>query len=369
MSLSAIHISSVVHKELRDYRRNRFIIATMSITPLVFLGVPIATFFSLPASVPTSLLQQRLGFALLYMLLIPAIVPAALSAYSIVGERDQGTLEPLLTTPIRREELILGKAAAALIPSVTVAYGAFGIYLAAIELFAHANVSAAVFDQGPVLLAQVIFTPLLAGWAVWIGIAISARSRDVRVAQQLGTLASLPPLAIVALMAVRVITPSFTLAFALAFALLAIDLLAWRLVSAIFDREWLITGARASASAPPILESTRKSGVTSATLRLSRQFRIMSPTKFTVVLDGTEVGTIANHANTEIPIETGTHTLQLLATRPRLFTSPTKSFIVTDGETADFVCHARGPLFLAGPWAIASLLINHSWWIVLKRAG
>ena len=53
--------------------------------------------------------------------------------------------------------------------------------------------------QAQNFLAQALFSPLLARWAIWVGIAISARSSDVRVAQQLGTLASLPPLAIVAL--------------------------------------------------------------------------------------------------------------------------------------------------------------------------
>ena len=49
------------------------------------------------------------------MLAIPALVPAALASCSIVGERLQGTLEPVLATPIRREELLLGKALAAFV--------------------------------------------------------------------------------------------------------------------------------------------------------------------------------------------------------------------------------------------------------------
>src|SRR5215204_2517719 len=42
---------------------------------------------------------------LLYMLGIPALVPTFTAPYSVVGEREQGTLEPVLTTPIRHEEL------------------------------------------------------------------------------------------------------------------------------------------------------------------------------------------------------------------------------------------------------------------------
>ncbi|HET6812559.1 MAG TPA: hypothetical protein VFJ69_00890 [Actinomycetota bacterium] len=60
--------------------------------------------------------------ALVYMLAILAIVPAVVAAYSVAGERQQDTLEPVLTTPVRAEEL-LGKGLAALAPSLVVAYG------------------------------------------------------------------------------------------------------------------------------------------------------------------------------------------------------------------------------------------------------
>jgi hypothetical protein len=40
------------------------------------------------------------------------------------------------------------------------------------------------------------------------------------------------------------ITESTALAIGLAAALLAVDLLAWRFVAAMFDGEWLVTGRR-----------------------------------------------------------------------------------------------------------------------------
>jgi ABC-2 type transport system permease protein len=161
----------------------------------------------------------------------------------VVGEREQGTLEPVLTTPIHREEFLIGKALAAFIPALVIAYVVFGIFLAAAALFAHPVIVSAIY-AGPHVLVQLLFTPLLAGWAIWVGIAVSARSTDVRVAQQLGALASLPPLAILALLSLNVITESTALAIGLAAALLAFDLLAWRVVAAVFDRERLVTGKR-----------------------------------------------------------------------------------------------------------------------------
>jgi ABC-type Na+ efflux pump permease subunit len=193
--------------------------------------------------VTSSRFDTRIGLSLLYMLLIPAIVPSALSAYSVVGEREQGTLEPVLITPVRREEFLIGKALAILIPTLGVAYTIFWIFLAAAALFAPTDVASAVFE-GSHLLVQLVFTPLLAGWSIWVGIAISARATDVRVAQQLGMFASLPPLIIVALMTLNVIPPSTGLALGLAAALLVVDGLGWRAVAAMFDRERLVTGGR-----------------------------------------------------------------------------------------------------------------------------
>src|SRR5437868_318718 len=83
-----------------------------------------------------------------------APVPATLAAFAIVGERQQGTLEPVLGTPIRREELLLGKALAVLIPSVAIAYAVFGVFLGVVALFAHPGVASALI-RGPDVIAQV----------------------------------------------------------------------------------------------------------------------------------------------------------------------------------------------------------------------
>ncbi len=243
MSFSWVRVGAIFQKELRDYRRNRFMVLTMGLLPLIFIAAPILQLFTIKASITSAKLDSRIGISLLYMLMLPTIIPSVLSAYSVVGEREQGTLEPVLTTPIHREELLIGKALAAFLPVLAVAYVIFGIFLGAIAAFAHPAVTSAVFERDH-LLIQLLFTPLVAGWSIWVGIAISTRMSDVRAAQQLSVLASLPPVAIVALMNFNVIAPSLALALGLAAALLLIDGLAWRVVAAMFDRERLITGIR-----------------------------------------------------------------------------------------------------------------------------
>jgi hypothetical protein len=87
-------------------------------------------------------------------------------------------------------------------------------------------------------------TPLLAGLSIRIGIAISARSSDVRVAQQLSLLADVPVIIVTSLIAFDVIHLTPGLAVGLALALLISDLVGWRIVAPMFDRERLITGIR-----------------------------------------------------------------------------------------------------------------------------
>ena len=240
MSASRRRVRAIFRKELREYRRNRTIVTGMAILPLLFLIQPLVAVLSLGASASGGLAHEH---ELLYLLAIPALVSATLASYSVVGERQQGTLEPVLTTPIRREEFLLGKALAALVPSVAIAYAVYALFLACVWLFAPPAVASTLI-RGPDLLAQLLFTPLLAGWSIWVGIAISARSSDFRVAQQLGTLVSLPTAVVAALIAFDVIHATLGLALGLAAALLLLDGLGWRIMSATFDRERLITGTR-----------------------------------------------------------------------------------------------------------------------------
>ena len=241
--MTLFRIWAVVRKELRDYRRNRFTITTTAVMPIVFLVAPLVTLLRIPTSLSSTAVQKEVGATSLLLLVVPAVIPPIIAAYSVIGERDQGTLEPLLTTPVRREELLLGKAAAAFAPAVTVAYAIYFVFLVVIHFGATAAVSSAVL-QGPQVTAQVLFTPLIALWAIWVGIAMSVRARDVRVAQQLATLGSLPAVGFIALISFQVITPTVALAVGLALALLVVDIVAWRVVSRMFDRERLITGSR-----------------------------------------------------------------------------------------------------------------------------
>jgi hypothetical protein len=88
----------------------------------------------------------------------------------------------------------------------------------------------------------VLLTPLLAAWSIWVGIAISTRSSDVRVAQQLSLLSDVPVVLLTSLIAFGVIDLTPGLAAGLVALLVVADVVGWRFVAQLFDRERLVTG-------------------------------------------------------------------------------------------------------------------------------
>lgn len=238
--MSGRRVRAILRKELREYRHNGSIVGAMAILPLVFTITPLAQILSLSGASAGTLAHH---VPLVYMLGIPLLVPAVLAAYAVVGERSQGTLEPVLSTPVRAEELLLGKALAVLLPALVMAYAVFGLFAAAVEVFAAGPVAAAVIS-GPGLLAQLLFTPLLAAWSIWVGLSISMRLSDPRAASQISLLASLPGVAVTTLIAYGVIQATLGLALGLGAGLLVIDLLGWRLVAPMFDRERMMSVTR-----------------------------------------------------------------------------------------------------------------------------
>jgi ABC-type Na+ efflux pump permease subunit len=233
-------VRAVMRKELREYRRNKLVVGTMAVTPIVFFVLPLVSVLALTNGTPDKTIRGAVGSAELWLLLLPLVLPTIVAGYAVVGERDQGTLEPVLTTPVRREELLLGKALAAFAPTVSLAYLIYTVFLVIAALFAIHRAFQLVTEPAQ-LLALAVFAPLLAAFSIWAGLAISVRASDVRVAQQLSGLAVLPVIGFLALFTFRVISPTVTVAVVVVIVLIVIDLAAWRVVSRMFDAERMLT--------------------------------------------------------------------------------------------------------------------------------
>lgn len=238
--MSTVRLRAVVEKELREYRRNRMIVLTMGLLPLLFLVLPLIPSVTLPASTSPALVTGVVGQAMLMLLIVPLLIPTTIAAYSVIGEREQGTLEPVLSTPVTDRELLAGKALAATVPAVLMAWLLFAVYVGAVRLAASEPVVESVWQPGW-FAAQVLLAPLLGAFAIIAGMAISARSSDIRVAQQLGGLVTLPVIGGLAAVSYGAVAPSVDLFLAVAAAVATVDALGWRGLTRVFDRERLLT--------------------------------------------------------------------------------------------------------------------------------
>jgi len=231
-------VQAIFRKEMREFRRNKQVISTMMLSPIGFLVAPLVLLFTVPATDVSTLYQYPV---LLFTLALAALVPVTVGAYSITGEREQGTLEPVLGTPIEAREFLLGKALSVFVPGAAQAYLVFGLIDALVWLFRPAAVSAVAL-RPYILVAQLIFTPLLVWLAVWVSMTISARVSDVRAAQQIGTVIMLPIIALSALTGFHVIPATITFGVIAGAVLIVLDVAGLRVVSRVFDRERLVLG-------------------------------------------------------------------------------------------------------------------------------
>jgi len=234
-------VATVIRKELREFRRNKFVVGSMVVLPVIFLVIPVANALALKASAGDAAIRSVVEGGLLLLYLVPLILPTTLAAYAVVGEREQATLEPVLTTPVTREEYLLGKALAVVLPTTLIGWTLFTLFVVLIRARAIPAVAHLVVTPG-VIAAEVAFAPFLATFSIWIGLAFSVRSSDVRAAQQLAALAMLPMIGISALFSFHLVHPTLAILGAAFAILVVLDLVGWRLVSAMFDRERLLTG-------------------------------------------------------------------------------------------------------------------------------
>lgn len=255
-------IAVILHKEWLELRQERGLLLGTLLPPLLLTLLPIGVTY-LIGQVPDEdtnelgmvladpalrglgaleLGQAVMGkqFALL-LLIMPLLIPSIIASYSIVGEKTRRTLEPLLATPTRTWELLLGKALAAFIPAVGLTWLCGAIFIVALRFV---TLSPQVYSAiiGPAwLLLLLLCSPLMSLIAIAATVAISARANDPRTAQQLSAVVIVPIMAafFAQLLGVLVISPAVVLGLAAVLALLA-ALAVWLAVR-LFQREVILT--------------------------------------------------------------------------------------------------------------------------------
>ena len=263
--MNLTRLQAVIERELLEIRKNRMLLFTIFLPPLLLAVIPIVTLGAIGNDVnsanmtgdqmaryyglspefaqyaPGELMQLILVQQFLVMFLImPLIIPMTIAAYSIIGEKQARSLEPLLATPIRTNELLLGKSIAAVIPAVFATWLAYAIFFAGAFFITSPRIFVALLN--PMWIVALVFlTPLLALLAVSIAVVISSKVNDTRVAQQIGGMLVIPAVVLgLAQTAGFILLNAFTF-FIGAVIIALIDAAVLYLATRLFQREKILT--------------------------------------------------------------------------------------------------------------------------------
>ncbi len=256
-----MRVRAIIDKEWEEIVKNRSIFWSLVLLPLILTVIFLAVLFfmhleiartgtlrtnsSLPAylaqySAADGIQIMMLNQFLIYFLMAPLALPIYIAAYSVIGEKQTRSLEPLLATPIRTWELLLGKSVAALVPPVIASWISYALF----TLGARFMVSEVVFRVivSPLWLASLAFlSPLFALLSVLVGVMASSRSNGPRAAQQWSALFSIPLVATGMAMMFGVIAMSVT-TFILGVLLVVLaDAVALYAAVRLFQREIILT--------------------------------------------------------------------------------------------------------------------------------
>ncbi len=257
-------MSLIFGRELKELRRNRTFFQTMALLPVILVLMPVGILLAfqvdltefaaqhtvaaadcsqlagLKACDKAGIIAGLLTITFSFFLPVPVVLPMTVAAYSVVGEKERKSLEPLLAAPIKTSELLLGKSLSAIVPPTIMCWFSFGV----LQLILRWQLPNLVFDRMDDFLwitTIFVWTPLMALVTTMFGVSISARARDVRAAQQTGSLMALPVVLIVFGISLGFFEMTWWLWGAGSGVLIILCWVSYRLALRMFERESILT--------------------------------------------------------------------------------------------------------------------------------
>jgi len=233
---------TVASKDFKTYTKKKSILYSLFYFEVVVsIGLPFIIRFiaSKPGSV-VALPNLIDAFSFLFVI-GAALAPVRIAAYSLVGEKVQKSLEPLLATPTTDEEILAGKSIAAFLPAIFINFMGALIFTVLVDLFTYNTLNSLYYPNWEIAIILFLLAPMACLLSVGYNVLVSSRVSDVRTAQQLGTLILLPLGAVYVLSEVNVLTLNTSSMLIMAAVLVVIDAVMFYLVKATFQREEILT--------------------------------------------------------------------------------------------------------------------------------
>lgn len=178
---------------------------------------------------------------LVFLLLVPAMIPSIIAPTSITLEKESRTLEPLLATPVKTSELLMGKTLTSMIPSFAISTFNFILLSVTIDIISFPKLGYIFLPNSEWLITAFILSPAISFIITMISLIFSSRTIDVKSAQAVGSAIILPIYAIVGMQIGGLfLMKTFYLLIA-CILLISICPLVLRIAIKVFDRENILT--------------------------------------------------------------------------------------------------------------------------------
>lgn len=136
--------------------------------------------------------DTMLSTLLIFFMMVPAIVPTVIASYSMIGEKTNKSLEPLLATPTTDREILAGKSLAVVVLTMAATYLSFIPFAIIVETTAYPVLGKHVILDPSWIIGIVLLAPLFCLMSIELNILISSKVTDVRASQQIGGLVIIP---------------------------------------------------------------------------------------------------------------------------------------------------------------------------------
>ena len=233
----------IAAKELKIFRRKRSIILGTIFFPLLLdVLFPLVILYAQSKSggIPASYLPELLNAFAFFFVIAAATLPSAIASYSIVGEKVEKSLEPLLATPTTDGEILLGKSIAAFIPPALASWVGLSAFMVLMDRLTSNALGYLLYPNWSIGVIFLLI-PIAAVLSIELSVIASSRVSDVRSANSIGGLMFIPFMVIYLAGEIGVITLNTENLLIISGAILIADLALFYFSVATFRREEILT--------------------------------------------------------------------------------------------------------------------------------
>jgi ABC-2 type transport system permease protein len=237
------NVWTVATKDFSVLRMKKNIVYTL-------VAFPLGMAIGLPAVIWLVVMKNAISFVTLFPLfntfafffiIVASSLPAGMASYSIVGEKVEKSLEPLLATPATDGEILLGKSLASFLPSIGATYFGAAIFMVLIDVITNQQLGYLFYPNWDAGVFLLLAAPLACLCSVELNVIVSARVSDVRTANQFGALLVIPFMALYVLGEINVVQLTASNLLIISAVLFFVDVLLFFVSRATFRREEILT--------------------------------------------------------------------------------------------------------------------------------